>query len=87
MSIKKGIIQGATFISFDPSQNANKPREEDVKTRRSKHGNQAKRNRKNKFGYKLHLSMDLEDGLIRRFETTPTNVHDNNINLSQEGEG
>ncbi|KYC44560.1 MAG: Transposase DDE domain protein [Candidatus Methanofastidiosum methylothiophilum] len=86
LSIKKGVIQDATFISSDPGQNASKPRGEGAKTRRSKDGNWAKRNRKNEFGFKLHSLMDLEDGLIRRFEVTSANVHDNNIDLSQKGE-
>ena len=56
------------------------------KTRRNRKGTWAKKGGKSHFGYKLHIKTDIDHGLIRSVETTPTNVHDSQIDLSEPGE-
>jgi len=87
LSVKKGSIQDATFITADPGHaKANKPRGAEAKTRRSKDGAWAKKGNKSYFGYKTHVKTDLDVGLIRDIETTPANVHDSQVDLLTEGE-
>ena len=87
LSVKKGVIQDATFITADPGHaKADKPRGGEAKTRRSKDGTWAKKNGKSYFGYKLHSKMDTEHGLIRDIETTTASVHDSQVDLSNPGE-
>lgn len=38
------------------------------------------------YGYKLHTIMDTDYDLIRRIDTTTANVHDSQVDLSEEGE-
>ena len=77
MQLLSALILGRMQVS---------PEERTQRQGEARTGSWAKRNRKNEFGFKLHSLMDLEDGLIRRFEATPANVHDNNIDLSEKGE-
>jgi len=55
------------------------------KTRRNRKGTWAKKCGKSYFGYKLHIKTDIDHGLIRNVETTPANVHDSQIDLSEPG--
>ncbi len=85
--VKQGTIQDATFITADPGHaNADKPRGDKAKTRRSRDGTWAKKNSKSYFGYKLYSEVDRDHGLIRDIETTTASVHDSQIDLSREGE-
>src|SRR5665648_85465 len=87
MEVKEGVMQDATFITSDPGHTrADKPRGPDAKTRRNKEGTWAKKGGKSHFGYKLHIKTDIDHGLIRAVETTPANVHDSQIDLSEPGE-
>jgi len=87
MKVKKGVMQDATFITSDPGHaRADKPRGPEAKTRRNKEGTWAKKGGKSHFGYKLHIKTDIDHGLIRAVETTPANVHDSQIDLSEPGE-
>jgi len=87
MKVKKGVMQDATFITSDPGHSpADKPRGPEAKTRRNKEGTWAKKGGKSHFGYKLHIKTDIDHGLIRAVETTPANVHDSQIDLSEPGE-
>jgi IS5 family transposase len=38
-----------------------------------------RKNSKNFFGYKNHISIDVKHKLIRRYNVTPANVHDSNV--------
>jgi len=58
----------------------------DPKTRRNREGTWAKKGGKSHFGYKLHIKTYIDHGLIRAVETTPTNVHDSQIDFSEPGE-
>lgn len=87
LTVKKGTIQDATFITSDPGHaKKDKPRGDKAKTRRSKDGAWAKKGKKTFFGYKAHVKTDIDFGLIRAIETTPANVHDSQVDLLNEGE-
>ncbi len=81
------MVQDASFISADPGHaRADKPRGEEVLTRRSKDGSWSVKGGKSYFGYKLHMKMDLNHGLIRELEASTASVHDSRVDLSEPGE-
>lgn len=87
LKVKKGVVQDACFITADPGHaRLDKPRGEEALTRRSKDGSWSVKGGKSYFGYKLHMKMDLDDGLIRELEATPACVHDSRVDLSLPGE-
>ena len=87
LSVKRGVVQDATFITADPGHApADKPRGEEAKTRRCRDGSWAKKAGKSSFGFKLHTKSDLDLGIIRDLETTPASVHDSQVDLSEMGE-
>ncbi|MDD5420434.1 MAG: IS5 family transposase, partial [Methanomicrobiaceae archaeon] len=87
LTIKRGVIQDATFITADPGHaSADTPRGEGAQTRRSRDGTWAKKGAKSQFGYKLHMLLDKDWQLIRRIETTTASLHDSRIDLSRKGE-
>ena len=87
LRVRKGVVQDATFITSDPGHApADEPRGEDARTRRSRDGSWSVKGSRSYFGYKLHMKMDLDHGLIRCLETTPANVHDSRVDLSMPGE-
>lgn len=87
LKVKKGIIQDATFITSDPGH-ANKDvmRGDEAQTRRSKDGTWSKKGSKSFFGYKLHIAMDVDYGLVRAIETTTASLHDSQVDLAKEGQ-
>ena len=87
LTVKKGVVQDASFITSDPGHaRADKPRGGEAKTRRSRDGAWVKKGGKSVFGYKLHMKMDLDRGLVRALEATAANVHDSRVDLSRMGE-
>ena len=87
LRVRKGVVQDATFITSDPGHApAEEPRGEEARTRRSTDGSWSVKGSRSYFGYKLHMKMDLDHGLIRCLETTPANVHDSRVDLSEPGE-
>ncbi|NMC60052.1 MAG: IS5 family transposase [Candidatus Methanofastidiosa archaeon] len=87
LKVKEGVVQDATFITADPGhQRVNEPRGPETKTRRNKDGEWTKKHGKSYYGHKLHTITDMDYGLIRRLETTTAEVHDSQIDLSQQGE-
>ena len=87
LTVKKGVVQDASFITSDPGHaRADKPRGEEAQTRRSRDGAWSKKGGKSVFGYKLHMKMDLDHGLIRELEASAANVHDSRVDLSVPGE-
>ena len=87
MKIKEGVIQDATFITAEPGhQKVDEPRGPEAKTRRNKEGEWAKKGGKSHYGCKLHSKMDIDYGLIREIETTPSSIHDSQIDLTKPGE-
>ena len=87
LSVKKGVVQDASFITSDPGHApADKPRGEQARTRRSRDGSWAKKGSKSSYGFKLHAKSDVDLGLIRELETTTASVHDSQVDLSRPGE-
>jgi IS5 family transposase len=87
LTIRRGVIQDASFITSDPGHaRADTPCGDQAKTRRSRDGTWAKKGLKSYFGYKVHILMGTDHQLIRRIETTPASLHDSQIDLSKEGE-
>jgi len=85
LRVRKGVAQDASFIEADPGP-SNKPRGDDVLTRRSRDGDWVKREKGSLFGFKLHVKTDLDLGLVRAVEATPASVHDSRVDLSESGE-
>ena len=67
--LKKGTIVDSTFIE-SPSSTKNKKKERDPEAHSAKKGNTWH------FGYKAHIGVDRETGLVHHIETTAANVHD-----------
>jgi IS5 family transposase len=87
LSVKKGVVQDASFITSDPGHaKKDKPRGEEARTRRSRDGSWAKKGSKSYYGFKLHAKSDVDLGLIRDLETTTASVHDSQVDLSRPGE-
>jgi len=87
LSVKKGVVQDASFITSDPGHaKADKPRGEEARTCRSRDGTWAKKGTKSRFGFKLHVKTDVDQSLIRDLETTTASVHDSQVDLSRKGE-
>ena len=87
LSVRKGVMQDATFITADPGHaKADKPRGDEARTRRNKEGTWVKKGGKSYYGYKLHSKVDRDYQLIRAIETTPSSVHDSQVDLSLPGE-
>ena len=87
LQVRKGVVQDASFITSDPGHSrADKPRGTEAKTRRNRDGAWVKKGGRSVFGYKLHMKMDLDHGLIRELEATAANAHDSRVDLSRVGE-
>lgn len=67
--LKKGTIVDSTFIEA-PSSTKNKKKERDPEAHSSKKGNTWH------FGYKAHIGVDRESGLVHHIKTTAANEHD-----------
>ena len=87
LSVKKGVVQDASFITSDPGHaKKDKPRGGEALTRRSRDGSWAKKGSKSYYGFKLHAKSDVDLGLIRELETTTASVHDSQVDLSRPSE-
>ena len=67
--LKKGTIVDSTFIE-SPSSTKNHKKKRDPEARSTKKGNTWH------FGYKAHIGVDDENGLIHTVKTTAANEHD-----------
>ena len=67
--LKKGTIVDSTIISA-PSSTKNKEKKRDPDAHSVKKGNAWH------FGYKAHIGVDKDSGLVHHVEVTPANVHD-----------
>lgn len=70
--LKKGTIVDSTLIAA-PSSTKNEKAERDPEAHQVKKGNQWY------FGYKEHIGVDAQSGLVHTVETTAANVHDSNM--------
>ena len=69
LMLMKGTIVDSTLIAA-PSSTKNEKKERDPDAHQVKKGNQWY------FGYKGHIAVDRDTGLVRKIETTAANVHD-----------
>jgi IS5 family transposase len=67
--LKKGTIVDSSIIAAPPSTK-NRERQRDPEAHQTKKGNTWH------FGYKVHVGVDRDSGLVHRIETTAANVHD-----------
>ena len=67
--LKKGTIVDSTFIEA-PSSTKNKKKERDPEAHSAKKGNTWH------FGYKMHIGVDRDSGLVHHVKTTAANEHD-----------
>lgn len=67
--LKKGTIVDSTFIE-SPSSTKNKEKKRDPEARSGKKGNTWH------FGYKAHIGVDEENGLVHTIKATSANEHD-----------
>ncbi len=67
--LKKGTIVDSTFIEA-PSSTRNQKKERDPEGHSGKKGNTWH------FGYKVHIGVDRESGLVHHVKTTAANEHD-----------
>lgn len=67
--LKKGTIVDSTIISA-PSSTKNKDKKRDPDAHQTKKGNTWH------FGYKAHIGVDRDSGLVHTVKATPANVHD-----------
>ncbi len=67
--LRKGTIVVSTIISA-PSSTKNKEKKRDPDAHQAKKGNTWY------FGYKAHIGVDKDSGLVHTVEATPANVHD-----------
>lgn len=83
IQFSKGVIQDATFIAANPGKTNSgmDDRGRGQPTTRNEDGNWAKKGTKCYFGYKEHIKVDSENGIIKEVAVTPANVADCNIDL------
>ena len=67
--LKKGTIEDSTFIE-SPTSTKNKKKERDPEAHSAKKGNTWH------FGYKAHIGVDHDTGLVHTVKVTAANVHD-----------
>ena len=67
--LKKGTIVDSTFIDA-PSSTKNKEKQRDPDAHQAKKGNTWH------FGYKAHIGVDKDSGLVHHLKVTVANVHD-----------
>lgn len=67
--LKKGTIVDSTIIEA-PSSTKNKKKERDPEAHQVKKGNEWH------FGYKAHIGVDKDSGLVHKMEVTAANTHD-----------
>lgn len=85
LRLKKGLVQDAIFIHSGPGHaKADKPRESEARTRKSRDGTRLKNSENSHSGYKPHSIIDRNYELNRRFKTTTVSLHDSYVNLSEK---
>lgn len=97
-TVKKGVIQDASFIEADlgrkryqkekKAKREGKPVEYSKKqlSHIDKDGSFSVKNGQVHYGYKNHTKTDIDHHLIRDYDATSASVHDNNVDLVEEGD-
>lgn len=98
-TVKKGVIQDASFIEADAGrkriQNEKKAKNEGKEIKYSekqkrhmdKDGTFAVKNNQVYYGYKNHTKLDVDNHLIRCYDVSTASLHDAEIDLVTEGDG
>ena len=88
ITIKKGVVQDATFIHADPGKknSSMEGRGREAKTSRSKDGSWTKKGEKSIFGFKAHHKIDVETKIITEMGMSTAKTHDGKIDLAKEDE-
>jgi IS5 family transposase len=96
--VQKGVIQDAAFIEADQGK---KRIQHEKKARREgkpitytekqlqhmdKDGGYSVKHGQIHYGYKSHIKIDVDHHFIRRFDVTPANRHDGDIDLVTDGD-
>ena len=88
ITIEKGVIQDAKFITADPGKKHSgmTGRGREAKTSRNADGSWTKKGKKNIFGYKMHTKVDLKTKLITCMGLSTAKTHDGRVDLAENGE-
>lgn len=76
--LKKGTLVDATLVQADATARPSEDDDEEIETSDPDAGFARKRGQAF-FGYKAHVGVDKDSGLIRRALVTPANVHDSAV--------
>lgn len=85
-TVKKGVIQDATFIQAEGGRTAKSERREGS-SHMDRDATFTAKNNQVIFGYKTHAKIDAGHMLIRGYEVTTASTHDNRIDLVRNGDG
>jgi len=77
--IKKGTLVDASILEADVGKPKPKNDGSGGSSRHDSDASWTKKNGKSYFGYKMHVGVDQESGIIRRQAFTPAHVHDSNL--------
>lgn len=85
-TVKKGVIQDATFIQAEGSRTA-KSEKREGSSHMDRDATFTAKNNQVIFGYKTHTKIDASHMLIRGYGVTTASTHDNRIDLVRNGDG
>ena len=80
--MSKKELKAAKRIEKERKKKERSEERKNAKTRRSKDGTWAVKNKKAHFGYKLHTIQDADNDMIMNYATTTASVHNSQVDLS-----
>lgn len=88
ITIEKGVIQDAKFITADPGKKNSgmKDRGKGEPSSRNEDGSWTKKGNKSIFGYKMHTKIDIKNKLITCMGLSTAKTHDGKVDLASENE-
>lgn len=88
IKFSKGVIQDAQFVTADPGKTNSgmNNRGRGQPTTRNEDGTWTKKGKKSFFGYKKHVKVDKDNGIIRRVAITTASTADCNLDLTEPDE-
>src|SRR3989344_940528 len=88
ITIEKGVIQDAKFITADPGKKNSgmKDRGRGQPSSRNEDGSWTKKGNKSIFGYKMHTKVDIKTKLITAMGLSTAKTHDGKVDLATENE-
>ena len=84
-TVRRGVIQDATFIQAEGGRTAKSEKREES-SHMDKDATFTAKNNQVIFGYKTHAKIDADHTLIRSYEVTTASTHDNQIDLVRNGD-